>query len=735
VRVLCLHGHFYQPPREHPWLGVVEPETSAAPARDWNTRIAAECYAPFGAARILDAAGRLADVVDCYRWTSFDFGPTLLGWLAGNEPALLERVRAADADSRTRAGCGNAWAQAYGHPILPLSSPRDVRTQVLWGRADFEHRFGRRPEGMWLPEMAVDRTSLVALAEAGIALTMLSPHQAARVRPLGAGEDAWRVVDASTLDTRRLYRCEPAPGLALDVCFRDASLSHDIAFGGLLMDGAALARRLAAALEGPDGRLVTVAVDGETFGHHHRFGEMALAFALRVFVADSDVMLAGPAAMRAAHPPTHEVEVRHDTSWSCVHGVDRWRSDCGCRVGTVPSSQAWRAPLRQAIDWLRDELAALYEVRAGEVFRDPWGARDRFVGCLLEPGRTAAFLAAEASAPLSPAATLHGRRTLALAYHALLMQTSCGWFFDDLAGVEPALILRQAARALELAATLGGHLGDGFVARLEPAHTQERGQSGADLFRAIAGRAAATPARVAATGALLHALGAEPELPGHRVRVEGDGRRVEVMEESTGAAEAVAVTVERPPGGVPTARVGDAAFTLRDLFPVQQERLLATLATGTAEAWRAARAAAGGQAEVVREVARAGDVGLPGTIAYLVGWDLAEEIATAIGTDGRLTDLTVRAAALRQRGIVVPERWLAARLERALEARVEALPAGAPAVVELLDLAAAAGVDLDVVAMQPRVFAWWRSVSPAIRASEAAKSLQRRFHLAPEEPA
>src|SRR5205823_5138947 len=324
---------------------------AAAPYRDWNARITAECYAPNTAARVFDSAARLRAVVNTYAWTSFDFGPTLLAWLAPRAPEVMAAVRGADAESRRRTGHGNAWAQAWGHAILPLSTPRDVRTQVVWGRRDFEHRFGRPPEGMWLPEMAVDRTSLAALEQAGSAA------------------------------------------------------------------------------------ILTVAGDGETYGHHHRFGEMALAFALRALGREAGITLAGPAAFRERHPPAFEVEIAEGTSWSCPHGVERWRADCGCRAGKEPGwTQAWRLPLRQAIDSLRDELAAVYEVRAGDVLRDPWGARDRYVDCLLEPARTGAWLAAEASHALSAAGALQARRALELARHALLMQTSCGWFFDDLSG-------------------------------------------------------------------------------------------------------------------------------------------------------------------------------------------------------------------------------------------------------------------------------------------------------------
>ncbi len=305
MRALCLHGHFYQPPREDPWLGVIEPEPTAAPDHDWNVRITRECYAANAAARVLDARGRLADLVDVYEWTSFNFGPTLLAWMATHAPGLTATLRRADAASRARTGAGNALAQAYGHPILPLSSPRDVHTQIFWGRRDFEDRFGRPPDGMWLPEMAVDGTALAALAASGISLTILAPHQARRVRPLGAPASAWQTVTAETLDTRRLYRWQSPGGGTVDIAFRDAGISHDLSFGGLLRDGDELVARLRATLV--EGGLVTIAVDGETYGHHHRFGEMALAWALRELRRDPDVALVGPAAFRAAHPPADEV--------------------------------------------------------------------------------------------------------------------------------------------------------------------------------------------------------------------------------------------------------------------------------------------------------------------------------------------------------------------------------------------------------------------------------------------
>ncbi len=740
MRALCFHGHFYQPPREQPWLGVVEPEPSAAPERDWNARITTECYAPNAAARVLDAHGRLADLVNVYAWTSFDVGPTLHAWLTAHAPDVSAALGEADTASRARTGHGNAWAQAYGHAILPLSTPRDVRTQVAWGRRDFEHRFGRAPEGMWLPEMAVDRTSLAALAEAAIPLTMLAPHQAARVRPLGAGESAWQPVTPATLDTRRLYRCHPAPGLAVDVVFRDAELSREIAFGGLLADGATLVGRLRAALAGAgDAAIVAVAADGETYGHHQRFGEMALAWALRDLSADPTVALVGPAAFRAAHPPTDEVEIVERTSWSCPHGVERWRADCECAAdGSAGWSQAWRVPLRRAIDWLRDELAVFYEARAGEVLRDPWGARDRYVDCVLEPGRLTAFLATEA-APLSAAGTLQVRRALELARHALLMQTSCGWFFDELTRIEPVLVLRHAARAMELAEALGGRFEEGFVTRLEPARSNHPGgETGAGLYRRAARGAAATPARVAATGALLVVLGEEPDVPGYDVSFSAPvaaGRlsaAARIVERATGATTSVNVVAAHSEGVPPTCRADAQRFAVADLFGVQRERLLAALARDAAGTARAAGRSALGTMRPVLDVLLEGEPVLPLEVAALLGWERADAIAAALETRAPLAPLVAGTAALRRRGARFPVRWLAPRMSRALEERLAALPEGGEPALAILDLAAAAALPLDLTRAQTLALAWRRAGSGAARPDRVLTTLCERLGLAPE---
>jgi alpha-amylase/alpha-mannosidase (GH57 family) len=736
VRALCLHGHFYQPPREHPWLGVVEPEPSAAPYRDWNARITAECYRPNAAARVLDPAGRLRALVNTYAWTSFNVGPTLLAWLAAQAPDVIDAFRAGDAAGRERTGWGNAWAQAYGHPILPLSSPRDVRTQVLWGRRDFEHRFGRVPDGMWLPEMAVDATALAALADAGIGLTMLAPHQARRIRPLGT--TAWGAVTPETLDTRRLYRWVAPGGAHVDVVFRDEALSRDVAFGPLLRDGSALADRLRAALAEEDGTIVCVAADGETYGHHHRFGEMALGFALRELAADADLVLAGPAAFRARHPPTYEVEIAERTSWSCTHGVERWRAGCGCRVDGPPEwSQAWRAALREAIDWLRDELAVFYGTRAASVLRDPWRARDRYVDCLLEPERTAAWLAAEAGRPLDAARSVEARRLLELSRHALLMQTSCGWFFDELTGIEPVQVLRYAARAIELAEALGARYEGGFVARLEPARSNlPRGGTGADVYRRSARGQAATPARVGATAALLALLDAPADVPGYAVRLpDGTARghivgEAEIRERATGSAASVPLHAERTEGGAPVARAGGIDFSLAALFGIQRERVLEGLGR---EAGVTALRTLEGVAPVLIPLL-AEDTPLPAELALLLGWEAAEAIATALGRrSSPVASLVARAADLRRRGVLFPSDWLGPRIGQALDRCLGDLPATARDALALLDLVRATDVRVDLGAAQVRALAWWLRARPAPSPGDDLALLRERLGIAPEE--
>jgi alpha-amylase/alpha-mannosidase (GH57 family) len=455
-RSIVIHGHFYQPPRENPWLEAVEVQDSAAPYHDWNERITAECYAPNTAARRVDAANRIIDIVDNFERISFNVGPTLFAWLDRRAPAVARAIVEADrASVRARGGHGNALAQVYNHQIMPLASRRDKVTQVRWGLEDFRQRFGREAEGMWLPETAADDESLEVLAEAGVKFTILAPGQAWRVRPLGGGE--WDEIHHG-VDPSRPYLWRGPRGLTLALFFYDGPISRALAFEHLLESGERFAARLRAAFsEARDWpQLVHCATDGESYGHHSRFGEMALASALERLAGDASIEVTSYGAFLAAHPPTHEAQIHQQTSWSCAHGVERWRADCGCRV-RGDWHQRWRAPLREALDWLRDVVDPVYEARAAVHLRDPWGARDDYVRVVLDrrPETLEAFLAAHARGPLDDGARLEVRRLLELARNRMLMYTSCGWFFDEISGIEPVQILRYAAMAVQYLRDLG----------------------------------------------------------------------------------------------------------------------------------------------------------------------------------------------------------------------------------------------------------------------------------------
>jgi alpha-amylase/alpha-mannosidase (GH57 family) len=471
-----VHGHFYQPPRENPWTERVEAEEGAAPYHDWNERITVECYAP--------NAGNLEKI-------SFNFGPTLLSWLEDHHPETYAKILEADRLSRgERGGRGNAIAQAYHHLIMPLATRRDKVTQVRWGIEDFRRRFGRDPEGMWLPETAVDRETLAVLAEASLRFSILAPSQCRRVRPLAGG--AWEDVAGGRIDPSRAYHYSAGEGRDLALFFYDSPIARAIAFEGALADGETLRARLMGGFSPARAwpQLVHAATDGESYGHHHRGGAEALTAALTEIESDPEVRLTNYAAFLAAHPPTHEVQIVERTSWSCAHGVGRWQSDCGCRVGHPGWHQAWRAPLREAMDWLRDQLDPFYEARLGKMVKDPWAARDGYIQVILDRSRagSAAFLARHQRIPLDDSRQADALRLLELQRQRLLMYTSCGWFFDDVSGLETVQVLRYAARAIQLAASLGfTGLEEEFLRRLAaaPSNLPEYGE-GAEVFRRLA---------------------------------------------------------------------------------------------------------------------------------------------------------------------------------------------------------------------------------------------------------
>ncbi len=472
-RFVCIHGHFCQPPRENPWLEEVEIQDSAYPHHDWNERITAQCYAPNTASRLLDGEGRVVDIVSNYSRMSFNFGPTLLSWLMRRHPGTYKAVLEADVKSREMfSGHGSAIAQCYSHMIMPLANARDKRTQVLWGLRDFESRFGRKPEGMWLPETAVDLETLAALAENAIKFAILAPGQAKQVRKFGAPD--WHDVAGGKVDPRRPYLCRLPGGGSITLFFYDGQLSREIAFNGMLNDGTVFLKRLVGALdqEPTEPQLSHIATDGETYGHHHH-GDMALAYSLFNVQADPSVKLTIYGEFLENHPPAWEAEIWENSSWSCVHGVKRWRADCGCNSGGKPGwNQKWRAPLRGALDWLRDNLVQIYEKQSDGLLRDPWAARNAYIDVVLDRSEAAlaAFIESQRARELSPEESLKVVRLLEMQRNAMLMYTSCGWFFDEISGLETVQILGYAARAMQLALQASGvELENAFIELLERA--------------------------------------------------------------------------------------------------------------------------------------------------------------------------------------------------------------------------------------------------------------------------
>jgi alpha-amylase/alpha-mannosidase (GH57 family) len=474
TRHICIHGHFYQPPRENAWLEEIEFQESAAPYHDWNERVCAESYAPNSASRILDHDDRIIDIVNNYARISFDAGPTLLAWMARSAPDIHAAIVEADRESRGRFhGHGGAMAQAYNHVIMPLANSRDKRTQILWGLRDFESRFGRRSEGLWLPETAVDLESLDLAAEQGIAFTILSPYQAVRTRKIGTKE--WTDASRGAIDPRRPYLCRLPSGRTIALFFYDGPISHDIAFGPVLQNGEDFANRLLRAFtpEPASDELVHVATDGETYGHHHRFGDMALAYCLRHIERNRLAEITVYADYLERFPPAQEVEIAENTAWSCGHGVERWRSDCGDSSGAHPRwNQKWRTPLRQAMDWLRDQAVAPFEQTLSAWGADPWRVRDDYISVILDrsPRNIESFFTRTIPRALTPDDKTRLLKLLEIQRHAMLIFTSDGWFFDDISNVETVQVIEYAARAIQLHRDVtGADLEGELVARLAAA--------------------------------------------------------------------------------------------------------------------------------------------------------------------------------------------------------------------------------------------------------------------------
>ena len=584
MRSIVIHGHFYQPPRENPWLEEVEREASAAPHHDWNARIEQECYRPVVAARVLAPDGRISRIVNTLEYISFNFGPTLLEWLEFAAPDTYARVLDADRRSIARLGHGNAIAQPYHHAILPLSTRRDKVTEVRWGIADFRRRFGRDPEGMWLPETALDDETLDVLAQEGMRFTIVAPGQVTSVPNDG-----------------RPGRYTTRNGRTIALCIYDGDISHGIAFGGLLRDASVWARRMLARTDrrhtprdpahvaveaghwepdpASDGgtrplttgefrgltatgellsrktrhRLLSAATDGETYGHHHRFGEMALARLVLDLTATRAVEVENFASFLAKHPAMEDVEIVAPSAWSCAHGVERWRSNCSCRMrgGTT---QEWRTPLRDAIASLADGLHEIYEREATRYFDDPWGVRDAYGEVVATPERIESWVAAHVKPGAATASTRAAgppvpspQSLLEMERGALRIFTSCAWFFDDIGGLEPIEVLRYAARAIELAGPAGARLEEAFIARLADAKSNEPGiGSGRDVYLTMAKPTLGQFARLACSVAAARAIAADNPRAGSASRalaVRASDGSVAIHQHRTGEEATYSVTV------------------------------------------------------------------------------------------------------------------------------------------------------------------------------------------------
>ncbi len=479
---VTVHGHFYQPPRENPYLDAIERQPSAAPFHDWNERIHHECYRPNAFARVLNDRGELVGIVNNYEYLSFNIGPTLMSWLERYDVEVYQRILEADRKSCDRLnGHGNAIAQVYNHIILPLANKRDKYTQIRWGKEDFRSRFGRDPEGMWLAETAVDYATLEALVAEGMRFIILAPSQAQRCRLMSTEDQPvteWQEVGGSQIDATRPYRCFLPGGNPrrdfIDIFFYDGPISRDMGFSDVLYNSHHLAGRIGQAVRGDHrpAQLISVATDGETFGHHKGGTEKTLAYAFLKEFPHRDWTVTNFAHYLSLNPPSWEVELKPVTAWSCAHGVDRWQDDCGCGGEGGGWHQKWRRPLRNALDWLRDQLIKVYDESGRQFFRDPWATRDEYIQVVRDrsPANVSRFLSRHQSHKLTAAQQVDALRLLEMQRHALLMYTSCGWFFEELSRPEGTQILRYAARALELAGDVAGlQLELGLIKRLTQA--------------------------------------------------------------------------------------------------------------------------------------------------------------------------------------------------------------------------------------------------------------------------
>lgn len=468
---VAIHGHFYQPPRENPWLDTIERQPSAYPYHDWNERIAAECYTPNTVSRILDPSGKIDDIVNNYEYINFNIGPTLFDWIEKYAPETYRRIIRADFVSRERNnGHGNAIAQNYSHMILPLADDNDLETQIAWGIDRFVARFNRYPEGMWMAETAANARVMAALVRHGIRYTILSPYQAQAIRKIG-GDGHWTDVSFGTIDPRQPYRFfikdaagKSDAGKYIDIFFYDHRLATGVAFEHLLTNAGKFADAIHKAADMKRGKqIVQFAIDGESFGHHEPFGDMCLAAFFKHEVPKYGFKIINHAHYLELSPPAVEVELKagpggEGTAWSCAHGTGRWQRDCGCSTGG-PSwwKQTWRAPLKKAFDNLRANLDEVFYKEMGGIVKDPVAARNDYWELFADARAEVKerFFRKHLKDGVKEADRVKALKLLESQKNSMYMYTSCGWFFSEISGIEAVQNMRYAVRALELVEDYG----------------------------------------------------------------------------------------------------------------------------------------------------------------------------------------------------------------------------------------------------------------------------------------
>ena len=444
-KFVCIHGHFYQPPRENPWLEELEKEPSASPYHDWNERISQECYAPNAASRLCDRDNKILNIINNYESISFNFGPTLLSWMKKHQKEIYDIVVNSDKNS-------NAIAQCYNHVIMPLANMKDKETQVIWGIKDFEARFKRKPKGMWLPETAVDLQTLDIMQKNGIEFIILAPNQAEKIRALKGGN--W-VEKYSSIDTRMPYSLTLPSKNKITVFFYDGTISHDMAFKNLLKNGENFFLRITSSLKNDsiDKKIANVATDGETFGHHLKFSDMALAYCIYKIKKDPSFQMISYENFLKEKTPTFEVTIIENSSWSCAHKVGRWSEDCGCKLDASSNwNQKWRKPLREALELITNSYKELYEKEMLRFSNDPWEIRNAYIEVILDRSKENVenFIKKNAKKSLDEKEKIQFLKLLELQRFLMSMYTSCGWFFDDITRIETKQILTYAKRALQL---------------------------------------------------------------------------------------------------------------------------------------------------------------------------------------------------------------------------------------------------------------------------------------------